>query len=242
MLIEGSELVAPGGRTAVTGLMRNDNLDREASLEIARRVRAQFRRCWRNAAIAVRHLGPGAEYVEGWIVVERSAPLVVEHGWCEVDGRVIDPTYTPYVSNLPEPAAYFAGLRLPVSRTGSELRGEALPIAWRRKIPAYQEAFEQALRASRRGRVSPLDQPTRVVNCRVEPFDVFIGRTTEWGNPFRIGPDGNRQQVIEKFRDWIIRRPSLLRSLESLRGKTLGCFCAPAPCHGDVLAALADLN
>jgi len=242
MLLEGSDQIAPGGKSAVIHQTGNGALDREVSLEIARRVRAQFRRCWRNAAIGIRHLGPSADYVEGWIVVERSAPLVVEHGWCEVGGRVIDPTYTPYVSTLPEPTAYFGGLRVPAARAMRELRGESLPIAWRRKYPAYQEAFEEALRATRRGRVAPIEQPTRVVNCRVEPFDVFIGRTTQWGNPFRIGPDGNREQVVQKFRDWIIRRPSLLRSIEHLRGKVLGCFCAPALCHGNVLAELADLD
>ena len=89
MLLESGDQSESRGN-AVTGHTVNLNLDRELSLQVAKRVRAQFRRCWRNAAIGIRHLGPNAEYVEGWIVVERSAPLVVEHGWCEVDGRVIE--------------------------------------------------------------------------------------------------------------------------------------------------------
>lgn len=74
---------------------------------------------------------------------------------------------------------------------------------------------------------------------------VRIDRRTEWGNPFRIGPDGDREQVIAKFRAWLLdsidNDPAVLRHLRlELRGKVLGCWCAPAACHGDVLAAVAD--
>ena len=47
--------------------------------------------------------------------------------------------------------------------------------------------------------------------------------------------------MIEKFRRWFIRQPSLLREVWTLRGMALGCDCKPLPCHGDVLAELADL-
>lgn len=79
---------------------------------------------------------------------------------------------------------------------------------------------------------------TRVVNLKREAYEVYIGRGSKWGNPFRIGIDGNRAEVIAKYRDWIVTRPGLLADLESLRGKRLGCFCKPCACHGDVLVAL----
>ena len=83
---------------------------------------------------------------------------------------------------------------------------------------------------------------TRVVHCKRAPYDVYIGRPSKWGNSFRIGRDGTREQVIGKYRAWIQTQPRLLAALPELRGKTLGCWCKPLPCHGDVLAELADAS
>jgi len=80
---------------------------------------------------------------------------------------------------------------------------------------------------------------TKVVHCK-KKFDVFIGRPSEFGNPFVIGKDGNRRQVIDKYRDWILTQPELLEKAKELKDKTLGCFCIPAACHGHILAAIAD--
>jgi hypothetical protein len=80
----------------------------------------------------------------------------------------------------------------------------------------------------------------RVVHCKKEKYDVYIGRPSKWGNPFEIGKDGTRTEVIEKFRNYITSSPELLRQLPELEGKTLGCWCKPSPCHGDVLVELAN--
>jgi len=79
---------------------------------------------------------------------------------------------------------------------------------------------------------------TKVINRRREGFDIYIGRGSIWGNPFRIGPDGSREDVIEKYRQWIKTRPDILSHLEELRGKRLGCYCKPLACHGDILIEL----
>lgn len=81
---------------------------------------------------------------------------------------------------------------------------------------------------------------TRVVHCKRAPYDVYIGRGGRWGNPFVIGRDGDRAEVIAKYERWLLTQPELLAALPQLRGRTLGCWCAPRPCHGDVLARLAD--
>ncbi len=81
---------------------------------------------------------------------------------------------------------------------------------------------------------------TKVVHCKRERCDIYIGRPSEWGNPFEIGKDGTRQQVINKYREWIKTQPALMAKIPTLKGKTLGCWCHPKPCHGDVLAELAD--
>lgn len=80
---------------------------------------------------------------------------------------------------------------------------------------------------------------TTVVHHR-EPHDVYIGRPSKWGNRFVIGRDGNRTEVIAKYRAWLMNQTALLADLHELRGKRLGCYCAPKACHGDVLAELAD--
>jgi hypothetical protein len=81
---------------------------------------------------------------------------------------------------------------------------------------------------------------TRVVHCRKEAFDIYIGRPGKWGNPFAIGKDGSRDEVIAKYRRWILSQPDLMAALPELTGRTLGCWCAPHACHGDVLAELAE--
>lgn len=81
---------------------------------------------------------------------------------------------------------------------------------------------------------------TKVVHCKKHPYDVYIGRPSEWGNPFVIGRDGDRTAVISKYEAWIKQQPHLMQRVKSLRGKTLGCWCRPHACHGDVLARLAD--
>lgn len=79
---------------------------------------------------------------------------------------------------------------------------------------------------------------TRVVNRRADAYDVYIGRPGKWGNPFMIGKDGSRAEVLAKYRTHVLHQGHLLCALEELRGKRLGCWCAPLPCHGDVLVEL----
>lgn len=81
---------------------------------------------------------------------------------------------------------------------------------------------------------------TTVVHCQKDKYDVYIGRPSEFGNPFVIGQDGNRKEVIEQYREWLLTKPSLLAKIKSLKGKKLGCWCSPDACHGDVLAELAN--
>lgn len=71
---------------------------------------------------------------------------------------------------------------------------------------------------------------------------VYIGRGwgSKWGNPFIIGKDGTREEVVEKYCVWICDNPELLNSLSELDGKDLVCFCHPLRCHGDVLELLIE--
>lgn len=80
----------------------------------------------------------------------------------------------------------------------------------------------------------------KVVNLRKESYEIYIGRGGKWGNPFIIGKDGNRDDVIRKYYEWVINQPALLAALPELEGKVLGCYCKPAACHGDVLVWLVN--
>ena len=77
-----------------------------------------------------------------------------------------------------------------------------------------------------------------VVNIRNSGYDVLISRPSKWGNPFMVGRDGNREQVIRMYEIHVRRRPDLIAALPELVGKRLGCYCKPEACHGDVLIRL----
>jgi uncharacterized protein (DUF433 family) len=80
----------------------------------------------------------------------------------------------------------------------------------------------------------------RVVGMKEAPDRVRIDRRTKWGNPFVIGTDGDRVDVVELYADYIMTNEELLTDLDELVGKDLICWCAPQACHGDVLMALAN--
>ena len=78
---------------------------------------------------------------------------------------------------------------------------------------------------------------------------VYVGRAmrwvgvpkSKWANPFQIGRDGTREQVMAKYRDWLLQQPDLIAALPELRGKDLACWIAPDPCcHPEVLLELAN--
>ena len=93
-------------------------------------------------------------------------------------------------------------------------------------------------------------EATKVVNVKsTTEYDVYIGRPVgplkgDWGNPFKISKETERPQALEQYRRWLwseIKCQNIsLRSLASLKGQTLGCWCKPHACHGDVLAAAAE--
>jgi len=80
----------------------------------------------------------------------------------------------------------------------------------------------------------------KVVHCKKEPYDVYIGRGSKWGNPFVIGKDGDRLEVMDKYEMYIMYNDDLIFALPELVGMTLGCYCAPLPCHGDILKIMVE--
>lgn len=87
-----------------------------------------------------------------------------------------------------------------------------------------------------------------VVHCKKEPYDVYIGRPSKWGNPWshKEGTTAQykcetREEAIQKYAEWLFRQNDLLSVLKiELKGKVLGCWCDPQDCHGHILAELAN--
>jgi hypothetical protein len=92
---------------------------------------------------------------------------------------------------------------------------------------------------------------TRVVNCRAQEFDVYIGRSGHghegtFGNPFRRGPNDLPGFTLSKFEAYFLKRveedPEFRRRVLALKGKRLGCFCSKNSqiCHGQIIINWLD--
>lgn len=69
---------------------------------------------------------------------------------------------------------------------------------------------------------------------------VYGGRPGPLGNPFLIGRDGNRAEVIAKHRRWFLAQPNLVALVRSYRGRDWSCWCAPLNCHCDLYLLVAN--
>ena len=77
----------------------------------------------------------------------------------------------------------------------------------------------------------------------IEEPSVYVGRPSKWGNPFVVGVDGTREEVVQKYLDHFVgstpdRSEAAIK--EELVGVNLVCWCAPKLCHADVLMEIAN--
>lgn len=86
---------------------------------------------------------------------------------------------------------------------------------------------------------------TAVVNIKNSNYDVYIGRAGNgedgyFGNPIRLSAVESRGSTLERYRQYFYERLKNDREFREkildLKGKTLGCFCKPHACHGDIIA------
>lgn len=83
----------------------------------------------------------------------------------------------------------------------------------------------------------------KVLNKRTDAIPsgaVYVGRPSRWGNPFILDSKMPRHIAVKEYRKWIQNQPELMTALPELKGKDLICWCAPLPCHADVLLELAN--
>ena len=96
--------------------------------------------------------------------------------------------------------------------------------------------------------MASFNQPTgiTVVNRRRDQEDIYIGRGSPLGNPFIIGKDGDRDEVLFKYKKYLQseinnNNRNIINALEAIKERSmhsnvsLGCYCKPKPCHGDVI-------
>jgi Domain of unknown function (DUF4326)/ParB-like nuclease domain len=108
--------------------------------------------------------------------------------------------------------------------------------------PEEEQAILKELRARRTVVVSFRDHHANLVRwAQAGGLLVAVDRRTEWGNPFEMPYDGDRETVIQNYaQHYLPYKPSLLDRVSELRGKALACWCAPEPCHADILKKWAD--
>ena len=86
---------------------------------------------------------------------------------------------------------------------------------------------------------------TKVVNKYRDKYDIYIGRPSIFGNPFSVKEYG-REGCIQKFREYFYKRikedVKFKEAVLKFKDKTLGCFCKPLACHGDVIKEYLDNN
>jgi hypothetical protein len=72
---------------------------------------------------------------------------------------------------------------------------------------------------------------------------VYVGRPTKWGNPYVLGKDGNREEVLQKYKEYMSSSGATelwREARKELKGKDLVCWCAPKSCHADILLEIAN--
>ena len=79
-----------------------------------------------------------------------------------------------------------------------------------------------------------------LVGCRPVPGRRYVGRPDPLGNSFVIERDGTSAEVVAKYRNWAPRQPHIVAALPDLVGHNLVCWCAPLPCHGDLLLKMVQ--
>lgn len=92
-----------------------------------------------------------------------------------------------------------------------------------------------------------MNKAPKVVHCKLEAYDIYIGRPSKFGNPYSHKPGAapwpveTREDAVRLYEEWIRSQPELMEAAKKeLKGKVLGCWCKPLVCHGDILLKIAN--
>lgn len=82
---------------------------------------------------------------------------------------------------------------------------------------------------------------TSVVNIKDSKYDIYVGRGSKWGNPFKITKKRDRNDVCDMYTEYFFDI-GLVHHIHELKDKILGCHCKPDRCHADFLALVVNNN
>lgn len=117
------------------------------------------------------------------------------------------------------------------------------PPVFTQKVPNWTSSQLERKEAAKRGITVHANMKTDealIEWAKQEGIFFRVDRATEWGNPFHLPGDGDRETVINNYAWYLERKPSLLSKIHTLKGKVLGCWCYPESCHAEVLEERAN--
>ncbi len=81
-----------------------------------------------------------------------------------------------------------------------------------------------------------------IVHCKKDKYDIYVGRPSKFGNKFKLEKEEDREKILKQYTKWLSEQSKEYHDMikTELKGKVLGCWCAPKPCHGMILALIAN--
>lgn len=105
---------------------------------------------------------------------------------------------------------------------------------------------QQLIEALKRGETVVVNQKVDLAAIKyAETHGLYVrcDRFSDFGNPFEMDKDGDRDEVCDNYEQhYLPFKPSIHKQLYKLKGKALGCWCAPLRCHCDTLIQLINEN
>jgi hypothetical protein len=105
---------------------------------------------------------------------------------------------------------------------------------------------QQLIEALKRGETVVVNQKVDLAAIKyAEEHGKYVrcDRFSDFGNPFEMDKDGERDEVCDNYEQhYLPFKPSIHKQLVKLKGKALGCWCAPLRCHCDTLKELINAN
>ncbi|MEE4230461.1 DUF4326 domain-containing protein [Pseudomonas viridiflava] len=134
------------------------------------------------------------------------------------------------------------GISAQVFSTAEQAINESTHAVFFEDRDSYFTMKQQVFDLGIKYRTIVLDLTVVVNKDRGDEYEVYVGRGTIWGNPYQMGVDGDRDEVIRKFKydfdNGLLKASAdFEKNLGIVRGKTIACHCKPAACHGDVIAS-----
>jgi hypothetical protein len=168
--------------------------------------------------------------------------LMDRHGVSEIEATHRDEREGPRIE-IGFGAPTHAILTVPAVLRADEAKGDWWQPHGYRPGPGFAGAETTPFLARR-------ERPPAAIVCHVrDGFEIYIGRAgygfraSKWANPFKLpaaSGDALRATTLGLYEEHVRARPELMAALPELRGRRLGCWCAPKACHGDVLVRLLD--